>query len=149
MRVRAGSPQRQDAWADLGTADGAIADGLVFAPAPDIADWDRANAELGELFELSQQASIEGAPVVYVLDANAVRGRGAVLDCAVAAGLVGGMRALAFEGLRKDRYATAIGVGAGVTDAEIVSAVKAAIGGRFGRGQVIMLGTDHVGALLP
>lgn len=93
MRVRTGSAVLAAALAPLGDAEGAIEDGLVFAPRTGLTTWEEAEAEMQDAFRLSQAAMIAEAPVIYVLHADAVLGRGPVLDAGVADALVGGARA--------------------------------------------------------
>ncbi|MGH3240383.1 MAG: hypothetical protein ACRDNL_08375 [Spirillospora sp.] len=146
MRVRADDLTE---LRSIGSAEGRLENGLVFAPARGITEWDHAEDELAEAFVLTRQATIADAPVVYVLDARAVLGRAAPLDSAVAAGLVGGARALAFEGLREQRYVTVIAVDGSEREGMLADAVRHAVSSRTGLGQVQMLGSEHVGAMLP
>lgn len=152
MRIRATSEAVAAALAGLGAGDGEIADGLVFAPRSDLDAWEDAEAELLEAFRLSQEAMIADAPVVYVLHADAVLGRASVLDSAVADGLVGGARSLAFEGKRRARYAAVVGIESGETPEslrELRRTVEFLTGARAAAGQVIMLTDEHLGAMLP
>lgn len=125
------------------------APGLVFAPAAGLPDWDAAEDELAEAFLLTQAAAAGGAPVVYLVDAAAVLGRGAPLDAAVATGLLGGARALAFEGRREERYATVVAAGASVAPAAIAQAIELLLHTRAANGTVHALGAEHLGAMLP
>jgi hypothetical protein len=123
--------------------------GLVFAPVDDLPDWDAVENELTEAFTLSREATLAEAPVVYLLRMRAVLGRAGPLDSAVAAGLVAGARALAFEGQRHARYATVIATADDVAPQTIAEAVGFAIESRGSLGQVLTLGAEHLGALLP
>ncbi|MFT4233166.1 MAG: hypothetical protein QM606_10385 [Leucobacter sp.] len=152
MRVRTPSAALAEALARLGSADGEIAGGLVFAPRSGIASWEEAEEELADAFGLSRQAMIAEAPVVYVLHADAVLGRAPVLDSAVADALVGGARALAFEGRRRGRYATVIGVDAAEDEAalaQLARSVEFTMSTRSAAGQILMLADQHLGAMLP
>ena len=145
MKVRVGEhPARQALeWG------GGERDGLVFAPVQDLPDWAAVEDELAEAFTLSREATLADAPVVYLLRMRAVLGRAAPLDSAVAAGLVAGARALAFEGQRHARYATVVAAADDVAPETIAEAVGFAIESRGSLGQVLTLGTEHLGALLP
>lgn len=147
MNVRIGShPAREAlAWMDGVQPE----EGLLFAPQLGLADWDAVERELTEAFHLTQAATAAGAPVVYLLDADALLGRAAPLDSAVAAGLSSGVRALAFEGQRKGRYATAVAATADVLPDRIADAVSYLTTMRAANGQTLMLGDGHLGAMLP
>jgi hypothetical protein len=148
MRVVVGGHPARDALLSLGGEDEDPAQGLVFAPALGLADWAAVEDELARAFALTREAALVDAPVVYVVDARAVLGRGAPLDCAVATGLAAGVRSLAFEGQRRGRYAAAVAVGDGVAGHVVADAVSFLVAARAGLGQVLMLGSEHVGALL-
>ena len=61
MRLRTGSAALDAALAPLGDAEGAIEDGLVFAPRTGLTTWEEAEAELQDAFRLSQAAMIANA----------------------------------------------------------------------------------------
>ncbi|MCB1273872.1 MAG: hypothetical protein KDB25_05705 [Leucobacter sp.] len=152
MRLRTGSAALDAALAPLGDAEGAIEDGLVFAPRTGLTTWEEAEAELQDAFRLSQAAMIAEAPVIYVLHADAVLGRGPILDAGVADALVGGARALAFEGKRRGRYAAVVGIDPTETPetlGELSRTVDYLTGTRAAIGQVLMLTDQHLGAMLP
>lgn len=152
MRVRVHSDAVAEALAGLGDATAEPEDGLIFAPRPGLETWSEVEEELVEAFRLSQRAMAGDAPVIYVLRADAVLGRAPVLDSAAADALVGGARALAFEGKRKQRYATVIGLDA-EENAESLGRLRAAVEfatvTRAASGQIVMLGDEHLGAMLP
>ncbi|GHB73762.1 hypothetical protein GCM10010377_75200 [Streptomyces viridiviolaceus] len=149
MRTRIGDPVDRHALRRIGGPDGDIAGGLVFAPARDLGEWRQVEDELTEAFLLSREAMAVEAPVVYLLRSPAILGRSGPLDSAVAAGLVGGARALAFEGRRRGRYATVIGVDGDEPPDRVAEAVTFALTTRAAAGQVVMLGHEHLGAMLP
>lgn len=149
MRVHVGSSSIATALEPFGNSSASLDDGLVFSPRDNITTWSEVEEVLTDAFRLSQAAMIAEAPVVYVLRADAVIGRAGVLDSAVAAGLVGGARALAFEGLRKGRYATVLGIDSGEPTASLPAAVEFVLTNRSAAGQVTMLGKEHLGAMLP
>lgn len=148
MKVRVPYGPLAQGLAPLGGADGDISDGLVFAPAP-VNSWAEAESELVDVFELSKQAILAHAPVVYLVETAAVLGRASVLNSSVATGLVGAARIFAFEGKRTDDYATVISYDAGQPANTIVEAVQFVMSTRSALGQVVSLGTEHVGAMLP
>lgn len=148
MKVRVPDGALAEGLTPLGDADGEISNGLLFAPAR-VKSWDEAEAELMDLFVLSKEAVVAHAPVVYLVETSAVLGRSAVLDSALANGLVGAARNIAFEGRRKDQYATVISVSAGQSAASVIEAVQFAVSTAAGSGQVVTLGAEHIGAMLP
>jgi hypothetical protein len=121
---------------------------VLFAPAA-VNSWDEAERELTDVFRLSKEAILAHAPVVYLVETAAVLGRASVLNSAVATGLVGAARIFAFEGKRTDDFATVISVGADQPMSTVVEAVQFVLSTRSALGQVVSLGTDHVGAMLP
>ncbi|WP_449282522.1 hypothetical protein [Leucobacter sp.] len=152
MRLRIPSAAVAEALTGLAARDGGIHDGLVFAPRSGLAAWEEVEEELAEAFRLSREAMIAEAPVVYVLHADAVLGRAPVLDSAAATALVGGARALAFEGRRRGRYATAIGIDpAEDPDAleHLRRGIEFTMDTRSAAGQITMLTDQHLGAMLP
>jgi hypothetical protein len=146
LRLRVGDHRAHEALRWVGGED---VEGLVFAPARGLADWDAAEDELAEAFRLSREATLADAPVVYLLDMDAVLGRADPLDSAVATGLVAGARSLAFEGKRYERYAAVVAADEDVTPEAIAEAVGYALSSRSALGQVLSLGSAHVGALMP
>jgi hypothetical protein len=148
MKIRVPDGALAEGLAPLGGADGDISNGLVFAPVA-VSSWDEAENELMDVFALSKEAILAHAPVVYLVETAAVLGRASVLNSAVATGLVGAARIFAYEGLRTNEYATVFSVGPDQSPATIVEAVQFAISTRAALGQVVSLGTEHVGAMLP
>ena len=148
LRVHAADGALVDGLAKVGGPQGDLTQGLVCVPAP-VSTWAEAEDELALVFGLTQEAVQNSAPVVYVLRAAALLGRAAPLDCAVAAGLAGGVRALAYEGQRNHHYATAFAVDDEVDQHQLVEAIQAALATRSALGQTVMLGSQHLGALLP
>lgn len=149
MKVRATRTQDAEALGALGALDGQASDGVVFVAERGFADWTAAEEELAWAFQLAQQASIAEAPIVFVVDSEAMLGRAAPLDSMVATGLVSGARTLAFEGLRKGRYVGILATDRSEMAGHLGDAVRFAVETRAGHGQVITLGTGHAGAMLP
>lgn len=149
MRVRATRPEDRAVLGPLGDQSGSVDEGVVFVAARDLADWTSVEEELTEAFRLAQEASVAGAPVVFVIDSDAMLGRATPLDSMVATGLVSGARTLAFEGLRKERYVGIVATDRSESAGSLGEAVHFAIASRAGHGQVITLGTGHAGAMFP
>lgn len=148
MRIEVANAALASALAGLGSPEGRAEDGVVFEPAA-VTTWADAEEELTRAYRLAHAAAQENAPVVFVVDSAATVGRAAPLDAAVAVGLVAGGRCLAFEGLRKDEYATVIGYDGAEPASRVAATVEFLVATGVGRGQAVMVGSTHVGAMLP
>lgn len=148
MRIEVADAALAEALSGLGAPDGCADDGVVFGPAR-ATTWDEVEEQLTAAYRLAHAAAQTNAPVVFVVDAAAALGRDTPLDCAVAVGLVSGGRCLAFEGLRKDEYATVVGYDASEPRASVAATVGFLLASRAARGQTVMVGASHVGAMLP
>jgi hypothetical protein len=149
VKVRVGGGNLAEALSQVGSEEGDPAEGLVLSPRDGLADWTEVEQELAEIFRLTQEASIAGGPIVYVLATGDLLGRGTEFASAVASGLFSGIRGLAFEGKRANRAATAIASSADVEPERIASAVAWVLSRDDVSGQVITLGDEQFGALLP
>ncbi|MGM7648750.1 hypothetical protein ACSVDM_27905 [Nocardia sp. JW2] len=149
MRARVIDPELSEhlSKTPVGQNDSPI--GLVFEARTGLSDWSAAEDELAEAFALTREAVLADAPVVYVVRAAAILGRGAPLDAAVATGLLGGARALAFERRKNDCYVSVLAVGAGIEPATVAESIELLVATRGANGQIFPLGTDHLGAALP
>lgn len=148
MRIQVADPALAAALSAIGSPEGHVEDGVVFAPAS-VSTWAEAEEELTRAYRLAHAAAKENAPVVFVVDAAAAVGRAAPLDAAVAVGLVAGGRCLAFEGLRKDEYATVVGYDRADDASRVAVTVEFLAATGVGLGQTVMVGSTHVGAMLP
>lgn len=148
MKVSVENAALAAALAPLGDSEGRSEDGIVFAPAP-VGDWAEAEDQLTKAFTLSKEAALVDAPVVYVLDAKAALGRASALNSAVAVGLVAAGRCVAFEGQRRGQYATVVAFDEETDLSSVEEAVRFAVTSKAALGQTIMLGKEHMGAMLP
>lgn len=144
MKVRTHDFERAAALTDIGPDEG-----VIFEARTGLGAWSDAEDELTEAFELSRAAALTDAPVVFLVQANAILGRAAPLDSAVATGLLGGARALAFERRKSASYSVLVAVGDNVEPATVATAIDLLVATRGSNGQIFTLGTDHLGALLP
>jgi hypothetical protein len=124
-------------------------DGLIFAARTGLVDWTDAEDELAEAFELSRAAALSDAPVVYLVRSDAIIGRAEPLDSAVATGLLGGARAIAFERRKSSGYATVVAIGDNAEPAAVTTVVELLVATRGANGQIFTLGAEHLGAALP
>jgi hypothetical protein len=131
----------------------ALADGdgvVVVAAGPDIGDdWEAIAHELGEAFEATQAAVRAGHPVVYVVAGEDLLGQRGSPASMVACGLLSAARTAAIEGARAS---IAVNVVAAFADAEPVD-VAAWVGRLWAShgvsGELVRLGTGHLGKALP
>lgn len=111
-------------------------------------DLDRIGPALTAVFAEVRAAVLDDVPVVLVLDDRDLLGQGTVGDAGVATGLLGLSRALALEGAkpgwrlnvvshRGDAYGSAVGEAVSWIGASTLS------------GQLIRVGTDHLGRVSP
>jgi hypothetical protein len=149
VKVRVGDEQLAQALSAIGSEDGDASKGLVFGPHSGLETWAETEQELLETFRLTQRAASTGAPVVYLLRARALLGREGPLDCAVATGLLSGVRTLAFEGSRRDQFAVAIALGEDTSAEQVRSTVEWALDTKPGSGQVLLLGSEHFSSAIP
>lgn len=119
--------------------------GLVYdASTSDPADWEALEAELDEVFRLTQQAVLDGVPVVYVVHEPSIWGHDAPLRAALATALLGGMRSAAVELTRAGIAANAVAVGDDAEAARTARAVLFLLEGDL-TGQVLTSGVTHLG----
>ncbi|MBJ8337286.1 hypothetical protein JGU71_00175 [Antrihabitans sp. YC3-6] len=144
MKVRTHDSERAAVLTDIGPDEG-----VIFEARTGLGAWSDAEDELAEAFELSRAAALTDAPVVFLVQANAILGRAAPLDSAVATGLLGGARALAFERRKSAGYSVLVAVGDNVEPATVATAIDLLVATRGSNGQIFTLGAEHLGALLP
>ncbi|MFI2478464.1 hypothetical protein [Nocardia xishanensis] len=149
MRVRVGDTDLAAMLPEYSGGQGDSARGLVFEARTGLSDWAEAEDELAEAFELTRAAVLAGAPVVYVVRTAAILGRDAPLDAAVATGLLGGARALAFERKKTNCYVSVLAVGDDVEPRTVAESIALLVATRGANGQIFPLGTEHLGAALP
>lgn len=119
--------------------------GLVYdASTSQPADWAALEAELDEVFRLTQQAVLAGRPIVYVVHEPSIWGHGDPLRAALATALMGGARSAAVEGVRAGLAANVV-----ATDDDVDPAQRDAVVGFLLTsgltGQVVTCGTTHLG----
>ena len=149
MKLRLTDPDIAAAAGRIGAVADGPESGLVFEPRRQLLTWTEAEDELAEAFELTRAAASDAAPVVYLVRSSALLGRADPLDAAVATGLLGGARALAFEGRKNESFATVVAIGDGVKPQIVVEAIELLVATRGANGQTFTLGAEHLGAALP
>lgn len=114
------------------------------ASTSDPADWDALEAELDEVFRLTQEAVLAGEPIVYVVHEPSVWGHAAPLRAALATALMGGARSAAVEGARAGLAANVVATDADVDPAQLDATIEFLLTSGL-TGQVLTCGTTHLG----
>lgn len=132
------------ALGEAGLSAGEPEQGLVFSAAgKSPRTWGEVEPILLEAFELSKRAIAARAPIVYVVDGDALYGHAKPAAAALATGLLGGARSLAAEGVRHAIPVNAVSAGGG-EDARTAAAVVTLLGGE-GSGQLLHVDATHIG----
>jgi hypothetical protein len=110
-------------------------------------DVARVNAELTDAFAAIREAVAAGRPVAVLLRDGDLLGQGDIADAALAGGLLGLVRAFALEGAKPGWRVNAV---THRGDEDAARAAAAALDGIADlSGQLIRLGTAHLGKLTP
>lgn len=137
------------AFAAAGCGHGPAESGLVFA-AGEVGDgWEEVLAELTEAFHLSRSAAIAGAPVVYVVHNDDLLGRRGPGPAMVATGLLSAARTLAFEGRKAGVAANVLAIEADSAPESVARWALRLLEPDGPSGEVLHLGSLHVGKALP
>lgn len=124
-------------------------EGLVFVAGCDFRDWRGAEDELAEAFADAQAAVAVNSPVIFIVETEALLGRGEPLSSAVADGLLAGARSIAFERRRFGGYGSVVAVGSDVDPEQVADAIACLMISKGSNGQPFVLGDQHLGAALP
>lgn len=111
--------------------------------------WGAVEEELVHAFVGSRQAAIAGESIVYVVSNDALLGREGPARAMVAAGLVSAARTAAVEGSRKGWTANVVAYDEGTDPQVIMSEAGRLLQSGAITGEVIHLGTGHIGKALP
>jgi NAD(P)-dependent dehydrogenase (short-subunit alcohol dehydrogenase family) len=110
-------------------------------------DLDAVEPQLTAGFLQLRAAVLEGEPAVVVVDDADLLGQGDPADAAVATGLLGLVRALAMEGARDGWRVNAVSCRG--EDPDLDDTVSGVLAMRALSGQLIRLGTAHIGKVIP
>ncbi|MGH2936978.1 MAG: hypothetical protein ACRDPE_02535 [Solirubrobacterales bacterium] len=127
------------------SADGS--DTLVLRPGSVGDDLDAVTPALTSAFIAAREALGAGRSVAVVVDARDLLGQGSPLDAAVAAGLLGMVRALGIEGVKPGWSINVVAGGEG-EEAAIEEAV-AMLAGSSLTGQLLQVGGANLGKVVP
>jgi hypothetical protein len=111
-------------------------------------DLDQVTDVLTRAFAEVRAAVLEERPVVVVLDDRDLLGQGSVVDAGVAAGLLGLVRAFALEGA-KPGWKVNVVTQRGEEDAQAAQEAADWLAASGLSGQLIRIGTDHLGRVWP
>lgn len=136
----------------LGPALDALAgDGLVVvAPGPELgSDWEATAHELGEVFEATRTAMTDGVGVVFVVHGDDLLGRRGAVAAMVATGLLSGARTAALEGAKAGIPVNVLAVSDDSDPEEVADWASRLLGSGSVSGEIVRLGTSHLGKALP
>ena len=131
------------AWHEDGT-------GLVFVADPTIGDeWSDVSKELIEVFRLTRQSLAKGLPVVFVVSNDDLLGRNGPGRAMVATGILSAARTAAVEH-RKSRVPVNVIAREDGTAPELIARwCGLLLEGEAPTGELIHLGSEHIGKALP
>jgi hypothetical protein len=111
-------------------------------------DLDGVTAALTAAFAEIRAAVLAERPVILVLDDRDLLGQGGVVDAALATGMLGLVRAFALEGVKPGWRVNAV-THRGDPEASAVVETAAWVGDSGLSGQLLRVGTDHLGKVWP
>lgn len=123
--------------------------GLVFGALHEPDGWTACEDRLVAAFRLTQAAVAGGAPVVYLVRAEDLRGARSAVAAAAATALLSAARAVAMEGARSDQSANVVAFDADGDLADVAATVAWLLDGAPLRGQLLDLGRGHFGRAHP
>jgi hypothetical protein len=118
---------------------------VIDVAAVDPSSWDEVEAILVDTYQRSRKAMAIQAPIVYVLSGPAVYGHATPLASALAAGLLGGARSLAIEGVRKGVRVHALTLAPDPDLDVAASMIKWMLSDATPSGQVVHCDATHLG----
>lgn len=118
--------------------------------AADVGDeWEEVLAELNRAFQTSREAAQAGTSFVYVVRQDDLLGRRGPGNAMVATGLLSAARTAALEGSRKGWTANVVAHDEGVDTETVERWAEHLISDRAVSGELIRVGTGHIGKALP
>lgn len=112
-------------------------------------DWGEVRAELARVFELSRRAAKAEESFVYVVHHDDLLGRRGAGNAMVATGLLSAARTAALEGSRKGWTANVIAYDDGASEDEVEHWANRMVDSRGVTGELIRVGSTHLGKALP
>jgi hypothetical protein len=123
-------------------------DALVFAPDDPTDDWDWVKSTLTLAFGLSQTATASRLPIVYVVDNDDLLGRRQAPRAMVATGLLSGARTAALEAARDGVPVNVLAIEADSSPTVICRWVRLLCEPGGPTGELVHLGSGHIGKAL-
>lgn len=126
-----------------------VVEGLVFAP-DDVGDeWEAVRVELLEAFRLTQQAFTAGSPICYLLHHDDLLGRRGPGRAMIATGLLSAARTAAIEGRKPGVVVNVLAVDDDTDPDAVARWVTRLLEGDGPTGELVRLGSSHLGKALP
>lgn len=112
-------------------------------------DWDSVLSELTDAFEFSQQAAKSQRPLVLVIDGDDLLGRNGPGRAMVACGVLSGARTAAIEITKSGVPVNVIALESSTTPGIAARWVETLARSGGPTGELIRLGSEHIGKSLP
>lgn len=123
---------------------------LVWVSNPAIPDdWEAILAELANAFDLSQQAANAQGSTVYVVDGDDLLGRNGPGRAMVACGVLSAARTFAIENGKSGVPVNVLALEAATTSDSAARWVEILVTRAGPSGELVRLGSDHIGKSLP
>lgn len=142
------SPEIEKALLTAGLETGGCENGLVFQAGAVEADWPAVRAELSSAFDLARQAAIAQAPMVFIVEGDDLLGRRGAPRAMVATGLLSAARTAGVELAKSGAPVNTLSIGSD-TAAEVAARWVMNLLGGGTSGELVRLGTAHIGKALP
>lgn len=126
-----------------------VGEGLVFVPNDVGDDWAEVRSELLEAFRLTQEAFTSGTPICYVVLHDDLLGRRGPGPAMVATGLLSAARTAAIEGRKPGVAVNVLAVNADTEPETLGRWVARLLEDDGLTGELIRLGSSHLGKALP
>ncbi len=121
----------------------------MFLAAPVGDAWDEVASELTAAFGLTKRAAGSGAPVLYVAHSADLLGQGGAGRAMVACGLLSGTRVLALEGRKRTAPANFLAIEPASEPGAVARWSRRLLERGGPTGELVRLGSSHVGRALP
>ena len=112
-------------------------------------DWGEIRAELDRAFQMSRAAARDEESFVYVVHHDDLLGRRGAGDAMVASGLLSAARTAALEGVRKGWTANVIARDENADPKEVELWAERMLESHGVTGELIRVGSTHIGKALP
>ena len=126
-----------------------VTGGAVLAACDLPPDWRSVEERLVDALHVARRCAAEGAPLVYVVHSEDLRGSRSVLASALATALVGCARAVAFEFGREGVSANVVAIPADVDRSSAARVIGGLLADPVLTGELVDLGSAKLGRLQP